>query len=360
MALLSSSVLARDGALPFAPRVPGVRPILAACLLLGLVAIVAIVSGKAPLSAGDVVGIIAHQAGLAVPVTWPASHEAILFQIRLPRVLLAALVGGALGMAGATYQGIFRNSLADPYLLGIASGASLGVVLAFVLPLPAGIYRLGMVQLFAFVGALAAVAAVYSLGRVGTVAPTTTLLLAGIALGALANAATTYLMYIHGDQLFVIYGWLLGGFNTATWQEVRLVAPAVLVSAIVMGLGGRTLNLLQFGEEQAATLGVRVERSQLILVAAASLATAAAVSAGGLIGFVGLVVPHVVRLIFGPDHRFLLPLSLLCGASFLIAADTVARSLPGSAELPVGVITAAIGAPFFLFLLRRQKRAAFW
>jgi iron complex transport system permease protein len=234
------------------------------------------------------------------------------------------------------------------------------VVLAFVLPLPLLIPRLGAVQALAFVGALLAVGAVSGLARSGGATPTGTLLLAGIALGALANAAATYLMYLRGDQLLVIYGWLLGGFNTATWQEVRLAAPAVLLSGLVMALGGRTLNLLQFGEEQAATLGVRVERSKLVLVAAASLATAAAVAAGGLIGFVGLVVPHVARLLVGPDQRQLLPLAALLGAAFLIAADTAARSLPGASELPVGVVTAVIGAPFFLFVLRRQKRVAAW
>ena len=337
-------------------RVSGARPILVACLLLALALTFGAVSGKAPLSAGEAVRIVAHRAGLAVPVSWPASHEVILLDVRLPRVALAALAGGALALAGATYQGLFRNPLADPYLLGIASGASLGIVLAFVLPLPAGTERLGAVQAFGFVGALAAVGAVYALARVRTVTPAATLLLAGVALGALANAATTYLMYVHGDQLLAIYGWLLGGFNTATWGDVRLIAPAVLLSAVVMGFGGRTLNLLQFGEEQAATLGVRVERVTLVLVAAASLATAAAVSAGGLIGFVGLVVPHVVRLLWGIDHRRLLPLAALLGAAFLIAADTVSRSLPGSSQLPVGVVTAAIGAPFFLLVLRRQKR----
>ncbi|MFN8590354.1 MAG: iron chelate uptake ABC transporter family permease subunit [Thermomicrobiales bacterium] len=342
------------------PPFARLRPLVIAGLLLLAAALLGIVSGKAPLDAGEVVRMIAHRAGLAAPVSWPLSHEAILFDIRMPRVALAALTGAALGMAGATYQGLFRNPLADPYLLGIASGASLGVVIAFVLPLPALIPRLGAVQALAFAGAIIAVTAVYGLARTGATAPTGTLLLAGIALGSLANAIATYLMYRHGEQLLVIYGWLLGGFNTATWQEVRLAALALAASGVVMTIGGRTLNLLQFGEEQAATLGVRVERSKLILVAAASLATAAAVAAGGLIGFVGLVVPHVTRLLFGPDQRQLLPLAALLGAAFLITADTAARSLPGTSELPVGVVTAVIGAPFFLYLLRRQKRVPTW
>lgn len=332
-------------------------PFVVAALLLLAVAVAAAVSGKASLPVGEIVRIVAHRLGAGGAVTWPASHEAILLEIRLPRIVLAGLAGGALAMAGTTYQGLFRNPLADPYLLGVASGAGFGAVLAFVLPLPSGVSRLGVVQFFAFVGALAAVAAVYALARSGGGAPVTLLVLAGVALGALANAATTLLMSLRGDQLLVIYGWLLGGFNTASWEEVRVVAPLVAVAGAAMLLGGRILNLLQFGEEQAATLGVDVERARLALVTFASLATAAAVAAGGLIGFVGLVVPHVTRLLFGPDHRRLLPLSMLLGAAFLIGADTLARSLPGSGEVPVGVVTAAVGAPFFLYLLRREKRA---
>ncbi|MDP9357161.1 MAG: iron chelate uptake ABC transporter family permease subunit [Chloroflexota bacterium] len=333
--------------------------ILGAVLLLGLVAIVAAASGKAAIPLDLQAQMIAHRLGWAGPTAWPASYETILFEIRLPRIALAALVGGALALAGATYQGIFRNPLADPYLLGIASGAGFGAVLAFVLPLPAALYGIGIVQGLAFLGALVTVAVVYLLARVGRSTPMTTLLLAGVASGALASAATAYLMYVRGDKLLVIYAWLLGGFNVATWQEVRLVAPAVLVSAVAIGLSARTLNVLQLGEEQAAALGVNIERAKLVLVVGATLATAAAVSAGGLIGFVGLIVPHVARLLFGPDHRRLIPLATLCGASFLVAADTAARSLPGPSEIPVGVVTAAVGAPFFLFLLRRQKRAVF-
>lgn len=211
----------------------------------------------------------------------------------------------------------------------------------------------------AFLGALGTVAGVYLLGRVGGATPTTTLLLAGVACGAFASAASAYLMYVHGDELLAIYGWLLGGFNVATWRQVWLVLPGVLLGGIGILFAGRTLNVLQLGEEQAAGLGVEVERAKLVLIVAATLATAAAVSAGGLIGFVGLVVPHAVRLLLGPDHRRLPPVAALGGAAFLVAADTVARSLPGSAEVPVGVVTAAVGAPFFLVLLRRQKRVIF-
>jgi iron complex transport system permease protein len=201
---------------------------------------------------------------------------------------------------------------------------------------------------------------VYLIARIGGSVPTTTLLLAGIAISAAASAATAYLMYIRGDQLLVIYSWLLGGFNVATWHEVRLITPMVLLSTGVMVLGGRIMNTLQFGEEQAAALGIAVEPAKLLLIGAATLATAAAVSVGGLIGFVGLVVPHITRLLIGPDYRRLAPTAALLGAAFLIIVDTGARAAAGPSEVPVGVITAAIGAPFFLLLLRRQKRIAFW
>lgn len=340
-------------------RVNATLPIIVAAASVVLAARVALTIGKAPLPpalAGDML-----LSWLGLPARhWPESAETILLQIRLPRIVLAGVVGAALATAGATYQGVFRNPLADPYLLGVASGASLGAVLAFILPIPRDLLRIGVVQTFAFLGGIAAVIAVYLLGRVGGSVPTTMLLLAGVAISAAASAATAYLMYIRGDQLLVIYSWLLGGFNVASWQEVRLVTPLVLLSIAVMVLGGRVLNVLQFGEEQAATLGIPVEPVKLALIAAATLATAAAVSAGGLIGFVGLIVPHATRLLIGPDYRRLVLTTALVGASFLIVVDAAARGLPGPSDIPIGVITAAVGAPFFLVLLRQQKRAVFW
>jgi iron complex transport system permease protein len=347
-----------NGAL--SPRSQPIAPVAAAALGLCLAALLALAVGKAPLSPALPYELLLARFGLTATAPEPASAETILLQIRLPRIVLAGLVGAALAVAGATYQGVFRNPLADPYLLGIASGASLGAVLAFILPIPPALSRGGAVQALAFVGAIIAVAMVYLLARVGGSVPTTTLLLAGIAISAAASAATAYLMYIRGDQLLVIYSWLLGGFNVASWQEVRLITPVVILSIGVMVMGGRIMNTMQFGEEQAATLGIPVEPAKLLLIGAATLATAAAVSVAGLIGFVGLVVPHVTRLLIGPDYRRLVPTAALLGAAFLIVADTGARAAAGPSEVPVGVITAAIGAPFFLLLLRRQKRIAFW
>lgn len=336
------------------------RPLAVAALVLVLAAALSVMVGKAPLPARLPWDLLAAKLGLAAGGAWPASAETILLDIRLPRIALAGLVGAALAIAGATYQGVFRNDLADPYVLGVASGAGLGAVVAFVLPLPPGAYRVGAVQLLAFLGALAAVAAVYAASSTGRGAPIATLLLAGVAVGAALNAVAAYLMYANGDQLLVIYSWFLGGFNIAGWREVALIAPAVAASAVAMALGGRTLNVLQFGDEQAATLGIRVARARLLLVVAATLAAAVAVSVAGLIGFVGLVVPHAARLLVSADHRRLLPVSALLGAAFLIGADALARGLPGPVEVPVGVVTAAIGGPFFLLLLRREKRRWAW
>jgi iron complex transport system permease protein len=273
-------------------------------------------------------------------------------------VLLAAVVGGSLATAGATYQGLFRNPLADPYLVGVAQGAAVGAILALVLPLGKFLYGIGAVQWFAFITAGFTVAIVYGLARVGGRLPTTTLLLAGIAIGTLASAITSLLMYLNGDKLIVVYSWLQGGFNLSSWEKLFTVLPFSVLSGGIIYVFGRRLNVLQMGEEHAGQLGLNVERLKLVLVASATLMTAAAVSVSGIIGFVGLVAPHLVRLLFGHDYRLLLPLSTIFGAAFMVFADTVARNI-SSTEVPVGIITAFFGAPFFIFLLRRKKRMVF-
>ncbi len=346
---------------------PGLRrrarwPLCAAlALALLATALVALGWGAVRIPAGTIVRMIAARltGGEVGARDWPAAWETIIFSIRLPRVVLAGLVGASLALAGATYQGLFRNPLADPYLIGVASGAALGATLSIVFGLPPALYALGATQWCAFAGAAVAVAAVYALARVGGTTPLTTLLLAGVALGALASAMTSFLMYWHGDKLLAIYGWLLGGFASGSWRQARLVAPYLALGALVIVPAGRLLNALQLGEEGAGALGIDVERLKLVLVAVATLVTAAAVSVSGLIGFVGLIVPHIVRLIWGPDYRLLLPLSTLGGAVFLIAADLLARTVLAPGEVPVGVLTAFCGAPFFLFLLRRSKRDIF-
>jgi len=291
--------------------------------------------------------------------TWSSGTETILLDIRLPRVILAGLVGAALGVAGATYQGLFRNPLADPYLIGVAQGASLGAVIGFLVPLDWHILGVGVVPVFAFAGALFATAAVYMLARVGKTMPVTTLILAGVALGALLGSITSYLVITSGDRLHSIVFWLMGTFSMSRWVDVGLVLPYMIVGVGVIMLYARPLNIMQLDEEQAQHLGINVERLKLILLGAATLITAAAVSFVGTIGFVGIIIPHAVRLLWGADYRFLLPLSVLSGGLFMILADLIARTAQAPSEIPIGVITAAVGAPFFLFLLRKRQRAIF-
>ena len=286
---------------------------------------------------------------------WTGSTETILLNIRLPRILLAGLIGAALSVAGATYQGLFRNPLADPYLIGAAQGAALGAVIGFLLPIEFSAMGFGVIPILAFSGAVVSVAVVYILARVGKTVPVTTLILAGVALGALWGSISSYLIIISGDKIHGIIFWVMGSFSLTEWSEVGVVLPYIAVGIIIILLYSRSLNVMQLDEEQAKQLGINVERTKLILLAAATLITAAAVSFVGTIGFVGIIVPHVVRLIWGPDHRFLLPLSVLTGAIFLILADLIARTVMAPTEIPIGIITAICGVPFFLYLLRRRK-----
>ncbi|MFC1913663.1 FecCD family ABC transporter permease [Chloroflexota bacterium] len=294
-----------------------------------------------------------------MPQTWQSAIGTIILEIRLPRVILAGLVGAALATAGATYQGLFRNPLADPYLIGVAQGAALGAVIGFLLPFTGYNLGFGIIPLLAFTGALVSTSVVYLLARVGKTVPVTTLILAGVALGSLLGSIVSYLIISSGEQMHGIIFWLMGSFSLSQWSEIRVVLPYVAVGMVVILLFARLLNVMQLDEEQAQQLGVNVERIKLILLAAATLITAASVSFVGTIGFVGIIIPHAVRLVWGADHRFLLPLSVLTGAIFMILTDLVARIILAPTEIPIGVITAICGAPFFLYLLRRRKKVIF-
>lgn len=296
---------------------------------------------------------------IEIAPTWSGTITTIILEIRLPRVILAGLVGAALATAGATYQGLFRNPLADPYLIGVAQGAALGAVIGFLLPTSWHGMGSGIIPLLAFIGALVSTAIVYSLARVGRAMPVTTLILAGVALGALLGSIVSYLIISSGEKMYGIIFWMMGSFSLSQWSEVRIVLPYIAVGTIVILLYARMLNVMQLDEEQAKQLGVNVERLKLVLLAAATLITAAAVSFVGTIGFVGIIIPHAVRMLWGVDHRFLLPLSILTGAIFLILADLIARTIMAPTEIPIGVITAFFGAPFFLYLLRRRRGAIF-
>ncbi len=290
---------------------------------------------------------------------WPSAVATIVLDIRLPRVILAGLVGAALATAGATYQGLFRNPLADPYLIGVAQGASLGAVTGFLLPVSWNIAGFGLIPLLAFIGALLATVAVYLLARTGKTLPVTTLILAGVALSALLGSIVSYLIISSGDKMHSIIFWLMGSFALSQWSEIKIVLPYVAAGTAVIIIFARLLNVMQLDEEQAQQLGVNVERFKLMLLAAATLVTAASVSFVGTIGFVGIIIPHAVRLIWGADHRMLLPLAVLTGAIFMIITDLIARTVLAPSEIPIGVITAICGAPFFLYLLRRRKKAIF-
>ncbi|ELY97050.1 corrinoid ABC transporter permease [Natrialba chahannaoensis JCM 10990] len=301
--------------------------------------------------------------GFAIPLLVPAfeytavfsfdvagSHQLIVETIRMPRIALAATVGFSLAAAGTVMQGFFRNPLADPSIIGVSSGAAAGAVAAIAFP---AIVPFGSIHLSAFVGALVTAFLVYAIATEGGRTPVATLLLAGVAIQAFLGALISYMLVHSGDDLRQAVVWMMGHLNNTTWSDVGFALPVALLGVGVLGAYVRELNVLLLGEEDAHHLGVDVERTKLLLLALASIVTAAGVAVAGVIGFVGLVVPHIMRLIVGPDHRILLPTSALAGASFLVATDTIARA--GPAEVPVGIVTAFVGVPFFLFLLVRRE-----
>jgi iron complex transport system permease protein len=327
-----------------------VGTVLVAVLVLLVVLVVAVLFGAGDLGWQRVFGeIVAELTGGRSPLS--EREAAIVWQLRVPRVLLAGLVGAALSMSGATFQGVFRNPLADPYLLGAAAGAGMAATLVVVLAPAAS----GWVPAAAFAGALGGVGLSWLLGRSAGGTGTATLLLAGVAVGSFLSAVQTFAQQLNTETIRQVYTWLLGGLNVSGWHEVLVALPYIAVAAVVLCLCGRLLDVLSLGDVEAASLGIRPGRVRLLLLTAASLATAAAVSVSGLIGFVGIVVPHVVRLLAGASYRVVIPLSLLGGAAFLIVADQVARTaLPG--ELPLGVVTAFAGAPFFVAVLRSSRK----
>jgi len=319
--------------------------------LTGLLAAVVVLSatiGAVPIAWQEVAHII------AAVVPWfstsaPASHQTIVLQVRLPRIALGAAVGFGLASAGTVMQGFFRNPMADPSIIGVSSGAAVGAVAVIVAPvaIPFGL------PIAAFVGAVAAGFGVYLLATQDGRTPVATLLLAGVAIQTFLGAVVSFLLVHAGWELREAVYWLMGHLSDASWDKFGLAAVVSLVCFALLYAFARDLNVLLFGEEDAHALGIEVETTKRILLAVSSIMTAAAVAVAGVIGFVGLIVPHGMRLLVGPDHRILLPTSALAGASFLVAADTVARSL--TSPLPVGIVTAFVGAPFFLYLLRTRE-----
>lgn len=324
----------------------------------GAVVAIATATAFGPVGVGPVDAVrvlIDRIPGVALEHGVSPTRAAIVVDVRLPRVLLAALVGAVLATAGGAYQATFRNTLADPYLLGVSAGAGLGVTLALTRTgLDLGALGPG-VTLAAFVGALIAVALAFSLGTTAGGRSGVSLILAGVAVSALCSALQTFLLQRDDESIRDVYAWLLGRFNTAGWSEVRSLAPVAIVTLAVLVGAARRLDLLSLGDDEAQSLGLDPRRLRLVVVIAATLATAAAIAVSGLIGFVGIVVPHTIRLIVGGSYRRILPLAVFAGAAFLCLADLGARTLLAPAEIPIGVITAAIGAPFFLLLMRASR-----
>ncbi|HLI56812.1 MAG TPA: iron ABC transporter permease [Actinomycetota bacterium] len=323
--------------------------------LVGAVAL-AVVVGPVHLPPGQIaLSLLSHLPLIHVRSHLDAADSAILWQVRLPRIVLGLLVGAMLSLAGGAYQGVFRNPLADPYLLGAAAGAGLGATLIITLGVHLALGPFSALQAAAFVGALAAVAAAWLLGRGrDRMRSPASLILAGVAVAALLTAIQTYYQQRSDVTLRTAYTWILGSLATADWHSVALVAPWALAATVVVLLHLRILDVLAVGDDEAASLGLPVERTRLTVVVAATLATAAAVSVSGLIGFVGIIVPHAVRLLVGTSNRAVIPLSIVAGGAFLVIADLVARTAITPDEIPIGVITALIGAPFFLVLLARR------
>ena len=336
-------------------RARGIAPVWAIAALAFLVCslLVGLGVGAIAIAPGDiVVSALAHVPLLHVHSSLGSVQDAILWQLRAPRVVVAALVGGMLAVAGASYQGVFRNPLVDPYLLGVAAGAGLGATLVIVY----GHASAQLVPLAAFVGAAFAAAASYVLGRSAGPARTTgALVLAGVTVTAFLTSVQTFLQQQHTNTLQNVYSFILGGFATATWHDAAVAAPYVGVSSAVLVLHRRVLDVLALGDEEAASLGVNVGRVRLVVCAAATVGTAAAVAVSGLIGFVGIIVPHTVRLLVSTSYRAVVPLSLLAGAGFLVLTDVIARTVLSPQELPIGVITAFFGAPFFAVVLRTSR-----
>jgi len=299
-----------------------------------------------------VLGVMIGPAG-----NWGSADWNIIWNVRLPRVVLAGIVGAMLSLAGASYQGVFRNPLVDPYLLGVAAGAGLGATIVFAVDRGATVdWVVDPLPVVAFVGGLMAVLLTYLVGAsFGASRSGVTLVLAGVAVTSLATAVQAFVLQRNNDVIREVYSWILGRLSTATWRDVTLVLPYVVVSSVVLLLHRRHLDVLRVGDDEAAALGTNVRRVRLAVVIAATMGTAAVVSVSGLIGFVGIVVPHLVRLLAGASYRAILPISLLLGATFLILADIPGRILQNPAETPIGVVTAFLGAPFFIIVLRTRR-----
>ncbi|HEY9061700.1 MAG TPA: iron chelate uptake ABC transporter family permease subunit [Pseudobacteroides sp.] len=288
-----------------------------------------------------------------------AAHTMIVLNLRLPRIILSALVGSALSVVGAALQGMFKNPMADPYVMGISSGASLGSAIAIVAGLEYTFSGIGLITMFAFTGSILTIICIYNIARVGNKIPSTTLLLAGIAINFMLLSMVSVIMVFNRDQVEKIVFWVMGSVSAASWNQIAFLFPMVLIGIIVILVFSRDLNLMSTGEETAKSLGTEVENVKKILIVICSILVAASVSVSGAIGFVGLIIPHAVRLLSGSDHRSLLPFSAVGGALFMVICDTISRSAAAPMEIPVGAVTSILGSPYFIYLLYKNKKKVF-
>lgn len=329
-------------------------------LVLFLVMIFSVTLGSADLSVMDSIKLVLakipflNQCMDTTDIS--TTYEVIVWKVRLPRIVLSALAGGALAVVGAVFQGVFGNSLADPHILGVSSGAALGATFAMLTGISVSFFGLGAIGIFAFIGALITVFFVYRISRIGGDISITNMILTGTAMSTMLSAIISMLMTFHHNKIEKVYMWTLGSFSAATWQKVGFLAVFVIVCVIILILYAGKLNVMMLGEEDAKCLGIDTDSVRRTLIVTASLLVAATVSVSGVIGFVGLIVPHCVRMISGSDNRKVLPYSCLVGAIFLLICDTLARTIAAPTEIPVGVITSIFGAPYFIALVIARKK----
>ncbi len=333
-------------------------------LVLALVILVSMSVGSADISVADSFRIILSRVpgfrNMIDSAQFTQPHLTVIWQVRLPRIFVAVFVGGILSIVGAAFQSIFRNPLADPHILGISSGAALGATIAMLVPAVSGLaipfLGLGSTGVFAFGGALLTVLIVYQVARIGGRYSTVNVLLTGTAISTLFSSLISLLMTFNHDQIGKVYMWTLGSFNSASWPRVRFVLIFAVAGLVVLCLCAQKLNIMLLGEEDAECLGINVQRLRRFVIVVASILVAAAVSVSGIIGFVGLMIPHCVRMVCGPDLRKIIPYGFFVGAAFLVVCDTLARTIAAPTEIPVGIITAICGAPYFIYLVWRQFR----
>jgi iron complex transport system permease protein len=331
-------------------------------LLILLILMIGITStiGSANIGPMDVYRVVASKipgmGGFVDSSSITASQHSIIWSVRLPRVLLGVIVGAGLSISGASFQGLLKNPMADPYILGISSGAALGAAIAIILKLETALMGFSGISVMAFVGALIAVTLVYNIGRIRSQVPVTTLLLAGVAVGQFLTAITSLLMVIYNRDMTKIIYWTLGSLSGKGWNPITTISIPIIAAMVILLFFSRDINIMLTGEESAKSLGVNVERIKVYVLLLGTFITSMAVSISGIIGFVGLIIPHIVRLIVGPDHRILLPASAIVGSIFMVFTDTIARTVISPMEIPVGIITAIFGGPFFIYLLRSKKK----